>query len=242
MRQVAKKGLITMVATGGVVAVTGGYAYADAGASGVAQGSPGIGSGNVIQVPVHVPINICGNTLNVIGVLNPASGNTCVNKSGGAGHGVRGGSGTRGVAQGSPGIASGNLIQVPIDTPVNVCGNSVNLPGALNPAHGNSCVNSEGGAPVRHLPPEHHRPHFQPPEHHKRKHCGCRPKHVEHQPPAQGHLPPSPVTPVTTTSSSSSQETLASTGAGQLGLALPVSAGMVLSGVVLYRRARAARH
>lgn len=51
----------------------------DAGAQGAAIGSPGVLSGNVIQVPVHVPVNVCGNTINVIGLLNPAFGNTCVN-------------------------------------------------------------------------------------------------------------------------------------------------------------------
>ncbi|MEJ8640616.1 chaplin [Streptomyces sp. MS1.HAVA.3] len=54
-------------------------ASADAGAHGAAIGSPGVASGNVIQVPVHVPVNVCGNTVNVIGLLNPAFGNTCVN-------------------------------------------------------------------------------------------------------------------------------------------------------------------
>ncbi|MFI1868218.1 chaplin [Streptomyces jumonjinensis] len=54
-------------------------AMADAGASGAAVGSPGVLSGNVIQVPVHVPVNICGNTVNLVGLLNPAFGNTCAN-------------------------------------------------------------------------------------------------------------------------------------------------------------------
>ncbi|WP_422614227.1 chaplin [Brasilonema bromeliae] len=45
----------------------------------VAVGSPGVLSGNVLQVPVHVPVNVCGNTVSVIGLLNPAFGNTCVN-------------------------------------------------------------------------------------------------------------------------------------------------------------------
>ncbi len=54
-------------------------AFADAGAEGAAVGSPGVLSGNVIQVPVHVPVNVCGNSINVIGLLNPAFGNTCVN-------------------------------------------------------------------------------------------------------------------------------------------------------------------
>ncbi|MER7048793.1 chaplin [Streptomyces jumonjinensis] len=54
-------------------------AMADAGASGAAVGSPGVLSGNVIQIPVHVPVNVCGNTVNLVGLLNPAFGNTCAN-------------------------------------------------------------------------------------------------------------------------------------------------------------------
>ncbi|MBD0711677.1 MULTISPECIES: chaplin [unclassified Streptomyces] len=54
-------------------------AFADAGAEGLAVGSPGVLSGNVVQVPIHVPINICGNSVNIIALLNPAFGNTCIN-------------------------------------------------------------------------------------------------------------------------------------------------------------------
>ncbi|AIV36392.1 chaplin ChpD [Streptomyces sp. MPA0124] len=54
-------------------------AFADAGAEGAAVGSPGVLSGNVIQVPVNVDANVCGNTINVVGLLNPAFGNVCVN-------------------------------------------------------------------------------------------------------------------------------------------------------------------
>ncbi|NEA39412.1 chaplin [Streptomyces sp. SID11233] len=54
-------------------------AFADSGAEGAAVGSPGVLSGNLVQVPVHVPLNVCGNSINVIGLLNPAFGNTCVN-------------------------------------------------------------------------------------------------------------------------------------------------------------------
>ncbi|MFD7837114.1 chaplin [Streptomyces sp. NPDC059761] len=54
-------------------------AMADSVADGKAIGSPGVLSGNLAQVPVHVPVNVCGNTVNVIGLLNPAFGNTCVN-------------------------------------------------------------------------------------------------------------------------------------------------------------------
>ncbi|NJA60876.1 chaplin [Streptomyces sp. NEAU-H3] len=54
-------------------------AFADSGAEGAAIGSPGVLSGNLLQVPVHVPLNVCGNSINVIGLLNPAFGNPCVN-------------------------------------------------------------------------------------------------------------------------------------------------------------------
>ncbi|WP_097868325.1 chaplin ChpH [Streptomyces sp. rh34] len=74
-----KKVVAVAAATGGLVLAGAGMASADAGAQGAAIGSPGVLSGNVVQVPVHVPINVCGNTVNVIGLLNPAFGNTCVN-------------------------------------------------------------------------------------------------------------------------------------------------------------------
>ncbi|MFP3989195.1 chaplin [Streptomyces sp. E11-3] len=61
------------------LAGSAGVAVADAGAQGSAAHSPGVLSGNVVQVPVHIPVNVCGNTVNVIGLLNPAFGNTCVN-------------------------------------------------------------------------------------------------------------------------------------------------------------------
>ncbi|MGR8009352.1 chaplin [Streptomyces hypolithicus] len=55
-------------------------ALADSEASGVTTNSPGVISGNSVQVPIHIPVNICGNTINVVGLLNPAFGNVCINK------------------------------------------------------------------------------------------------------------------------------------------------------------------
>ncbi|QEV17220.1 chaplin ChpH [Streptomyces alboniger] len=75
-----KKVVAAAAATGGLVLAGAGIAAADAGAQGAAVKSPGVVSGNVVQVPVHVPVNACGNTVNVIGLLNPAFGNTCINK------------------------------------------------------------------------------------------------------------------------------------------------------------------
>ncbi|MFF8727229.1 chaplin [Streptomyces sp. NPDC015171] len=84
MSRIAKAAAVAL-GTGSVVISGAGLALADAGAQGAAVDSPGVVSGNVIQVPLHVPVNVCGNTVDVIGLLNPAFGNTCLNASGGKG-------------------------------------------------------------------------------------------------------------------------------------------------------------
>ncbi|WP_420718105.1 chaplin [Streptomyces sp. H34-S4] len=70
---------VIVLAAGGAVAGGTSAAVADAGAEGVAAYSPGVGSGNLIQIPIHIPINACGTSVGVIGLLNPSFGNTCVN-------------------------------------------------------------------------------------------------------------------------------------------------------------------
>ncbi|WP_309097816.1 chaplin [Streptomyces sp.] len=79
MSRIAKAAGVAL-GTGAVMVSGAGLALADAGAQAAAVGSPGVLSGNVLQVPVHIPINLCGNTVNVIGLLNPAFGNECENK------------------------------------------------------------------------------------------------------------------------------------------------------------------
>ena len=66
-------------ATGALVVVGAGAAMADTTAHGFAQNSPGVVSGNTIQVPVSVPVNACGNSISVIGLLDSAFGNNCQN-------------------------------------------------------------------------------------------------------------------------------------------------------------------
>ncbi|MET7679989.1 chaplin [Streptomyces sp. NPDC005423] len=78
MSRIAKGLVLTSVAAA-AMAGTAGIAAADSDAHAAAVHSPGVLSGNVIQVPVHIPVNLCGNTINVVGLLNPAFGNTCVN-------------------------------------------------------------------------------------------------------------------------------------------------------------------
>ncbi|MEV5332159.1 chaplin [Streptomyces werraensis] len=80
MKNLKKAAAVTMVA-GGLLAAGAGMASATEGshADGKAVGSPGVVSGNLVQVPVDVPVNVSGNSVNVIGVLNPAFGNVAVN-------------------------------------------------------------------------------------------------------------------------------------------------------------------
>ncbi|MEU8705729.1 chaplin [Streptomyces sp. NPDC048565] len=237
MRQVTRKGLITMAAAGGVLALGGGYAHADAGAAGAASNSPGVLSGNSIQVPIDVPVNVCGNSVDVGGLLNPTSGNDCGNGSSeaaqdsghgaaqasghedaadsGAGTGRHRASGTsaQAVTKGSPGILSGNQVQAPVEVPLNVCGNSVTVGGLLNPVFGNDCENDTGAVPPPAVPETPHTP----------------------QKPATPDAPPAPEPQIV-------GEQLAHTGAGGLDLLIPASAGLLLAGAgtVLYRRSRSA--
>ncbi|WP_442699584.1 chaplin [Streptomyces pseudogriseolus] len=223
MRRVTRNGVIAVAAASGAMAVAM-PAYADSGAEGVAAGSPGAVSGNSVQLPVHVPVNVCGNTVNVVGLLNPAAGNTCVNEdvrhedashgASGSSKGASGTSGTSGAsgasadgdAHGSPGLLSGNGVQLPVHVPVNVTGNSVNVVGIGNPSTDNSSANTPG-----------ERPEPAP----------------ERTVPARTLPAPAPHD-----AAPAEQVALAETGAGHTAPVLATGAALFLGGVALYRRAR----
>ncbi|MEU8845473.1 chaplin [Streptomyces sp. NPDC048564] len=213
MRRVTRYGVIA-VAASGAMAVTF-PAYADSAADGAAADSPGLLSGNTVQLPVHVPVNVCGNTVNVVGLLNPAVGNTCVNEDGGgkkraASHS---GASAQGRGKDSPGIASGNVVELPVHLPVNVSGNSVNVVGVGNAAIDNESVNGPGDRPSDTTKPA---PKPAPPRAH------------QHRP-----APPAPLP------QGEPEGTLAQTGADQA-LAAAAAGGtlLVVGGAVLYRRFR----
>ncbi|MFE9251104.1 chaplin family protein [Streptomyces sp. NPDC007088] len=250
MRHALSKGmLVTAAAASGILSLNGSPAFA-ASADSAATNSPGILSGNNVQASVDVPVNVCGNSVNVAGVGNPAFANGCANDGNGAngGNGARAGSGdnggtrpsgpgresgrddgraaaperaapkhaaprhaarsasgpasgpespsghpetreyrgrhaaprqqeraprayaphaghpggsaARGAAVGSPGVLSGNLLQAPVDVPVNLCGNTVDVIALLNPVFGNACANAP-----KPRPPHHHAPHHATPHH-----------------------------------------------------------------------------
>ncbi|MGP3921900.1 chaplin [Streptomyces sp. 8N616] len=80
MKNLKKVAVVAMIA-GGIVAAGAGVASATDGANAYGETvfSPGTGSGNQVQAPVHVPVNATGNSVNVIGVLNPTFGNESAN-------------------------------------------------------------------------------------------------------------------------------------------------------------------
>ncbi|MGW1724147.1 chaplin [Streptomyces sp. NPDC002306] len=237
MRRVTRNGVIAVAAASGAMAVTI-PAYAGSAADGSAAGSPGVISGNAIQLPVHVPVNVCGNTVNVVGLLNPAAGNTCANRDSAEAGAVRagapgrtvsgraasgraaapGGSATKGgaVAHGeaadSPGLLSGNGLELPVHLPVNVSGNAVTVVGAGNASVGNVSTNTSGESPAEPVRP-------------------VTPKPVDRV------IPPAPEKP-RAMSYDSGEGSLAHTGADQALPALAASAALVLGGAALYRRNR----
>ncbi|GAA1989654.1 chaplin family protein [Catenulispora subtropica] len=122
--------------------VLGGRAAAD----GFAAHSPGAVSGNVGSLAANVPVEACGLDAAAVAAAVQADGDHCVD-----GH-------TAAVAHGaavdSPGLVSGNVLQLAANAPISVCGDSIALIGFHDQADGNTCVN--GG-------PEHSGPPMGPP-------------------------------------------------------------------------------
>ncbi len=219
MRRVTRYGVIAVAASGAMAVtlpVSAAFAAdAASAADGAAADSPGLLAGNTIQLPLHVPVNVCGNTVNVVGLLNPATGNTCANKDGGGKPGAtsRSGASAAGSGKDSHGLASGNVVELPVHLPVNVSGNSVNVVGVGNPATGNESVNGPGDSPSHTTKPT--------------------PKPSA---PPRAHQP-RPVPPALVPQGGP-EGSLAHTGADQSLAAAVGGTALVLGGAVLYRRSR----
>ncbi|MFG2005026.1 chaplin family protein [Spirillospora sp. NPDC048911] len=86
---------------------------------GSSSGALSAGNGNQMRAPVSVPINICGNTLAVLGVGKAA----CEGSATVINHGSSSGRG---------GILSGNRGRAPISIPINICGNAAAVLGTAS--------------------------------------------------------------------------------------------------------------
>ncbi|MEU9158310.1 chaplin [Streptomyces sp. NPDC048417] len=81
MRQTLSRGMVVAAAAAGMLSLYASPALADTDATGTAGGSPGVVSGNNVQAPVNVPVNVCGNSIDVAAALNSAFGNSCASAS-----------------------------------------------------------------------------------------------------------------------------------------------------------------
>ena len=89
------------------------------------DGSGGVASGNQIVLPVDAAIDICGNSVAVLGAAS-ASCTTVINII----HASPDNEGATEVStDGSGGVASGNQVVVPVDAAVEICGNAVSVLG-----------------------------------------------------------------------------------------------------------------
>ncbi|MFH9424230.1 chaplin family protein [Streptomyces sp. NPDC017529] len=82
MQHTVKKSVLIAATATGILAGVAASAHADSGGAGRTANSPGVATGSLVQAPVDVPVNLCGDTVDVVGVLNPAFGNQCVNSGG----------------------------------------------------------------------------------------------------------------------------------------------------------------
>ena len=103
---------------------TASFVAAGAGTIGIANagttsGNNSIGGGNQVSVPVSIPVNVCGNAVAVLGGAFAAC-------EGGASVSHDTGGGSSAGTSGNGSILGGNQVRVPVNVPVNVCGNAVN--------------------------------------------------------------------------------------------------------------------
>ncbi|MGW3988582.1 chaplin [Streptomyces sp. NPDC004830] len=232
MRQTLNRGMVAAAAATGILTLCGGAALADTSADGVTAGSPGAVSGNNVQVPVEVPVNACGNTVDVAAALNPAFGNSCATDS-------DGGEGRHAHERHD---SSGTSAHEDDDTSRGHTEDAPSGGGYGDEEHGDGGYGEDDGGygygdtpptkppqspPVTppHTPPPTTPPHTPPPGGHEST-PPATPPGGRHTPPGTPEQPPS----------------LPETGAEAVYGAGAAGAVMVAGGVVLYRRGRAASH
>ncbi|MFI8216233.1 chaplin [Streptomyces sp. NPDC085932] len=268
MRQTLSRGMVAAAAATGILSLCGGAALADSTAEGAAKGSPGAASGNNIQAPVDVPVNACGNTVDVVAALNPAFGNSCANDS--DGHGGHGDGGRHHSSGGSafddgddwPGDDGDDAEDWPGDegdlppgdgedrshgggdTPRGDGGYGHDDGGGHGRDDDGYGRDDDGGYGYGDTPPTEppHTPPTKPPH--------TPPTQPPHTPPPGGHRSTPPQTPPgtppgghhTPPGGQEQPPSLPETGAEALLGAAAGSAALITGGVVLYRRGRAASH
>ncbi|MFB9803572.1 chaplin family protein, partial [Streptomonospora salina] len=105
------------------------------------DGSGGIASGNQINIPVDIALDVCGNSVAVLGA-SKSECTTVVNVIEESGGGDEGQDSPQ--TDGSGGVASGNQIDVPVDAAADICGNAVSVLGVAE-AQCLETISDDGG-------------------------------------------------------------------------------------------------
>ena len=120
----------------GALLLTSGVAHADDMTS---VGNNGLGNGSQVLAPIQAPINLCGNSVAVLGV----SGAGCDGGSAAQMEAANTGDMT---SAGNNGLANGTQADIPVQAPIDVCGNSVGVLGVSGAGcDGGSAAQMEAG-------------------------------------------------------------------------------------------------
>ncbi|MFF3345082.1 chaplin [Streptomyces sp. NPDC002779] len=236
--------MVAAAAATSILSLCGAPALADTSADGGAKDSPGVASGNDVSAPVELPVNACGNTVDVVAALNPSFGNDCATADDATKRGAYGepyddsgyGHGDddrdhddRDHGDGDHGDGDGGYGDTPSPKPPTTPPGGGHTPpgGEHTPPDGGHTPPPPGGEQTPPPPGGDHTPppppgggHTPPPP------VG---EHTPPPPPGGGHDGPVPMLPET----GSGEGMLAASGA---------SAALIAGGAVLYRRGRAASH
>ncbi|WP_409472021.1 chaplin [Streptomyces sp. HC307] len=244
MRQTLSRGVFAAAAATGILSLYGSSALAGTNAAGAAEEASGVLTGNSLKVPVKVPLDLCGKTVDAVAALNDAFGNVCGNTSdkkavkkkatmsSESAYDASGDDSTdvyaTQVAKDASGVLTGNDLEVPVEVPVKACGISGDVLAALDQVAGNPCSYGDGGYDTDEVttPKPSEPPTLSTPT--------PRAPRAEETPRAR-QMPPAEV-------ELGESGQLAETGGGALMAASAASAALLAGGVLVYRRARATSH
>ncbi|HCT81774.1 MAG TPA: hypothetical protein DGT23_35380 [Micromonosporaceae bacterium] len=115
------------------------------------SGNTGLLNGNQLKIPVQLPIELCGNAITVGGTASA----WCEGGASATMHATS----LNWISSGNTGLLNGNQVFLPIQIPINVCGNALGI-------LGDSTAGCLGGSSAVMNPPSNH---DQPMRHHKKK-------------------------------------------------------------------------
>ncbi|MFE7209186.1 chaplin [Streptomyces sp. NPDC001698] len=236
MRQTLSRGVFAAAAATSMLTLCGSSALADSHADGAASNSPGVLSGNTIQAPVSVPVNVCGNTVNVVAALNPTFGNGCANGSPAPGPVP--------VTPPEPGVTpptgGGSTTPPPPATTPPPPATTPPPPGTTPPPPGTPTPTPAAETPTTNTPP---RVVDEPVDEPVDELVDEPVDELVDEPvaePQRAQTLPAPAAFEHATTDAAPQ--LAETGTGALLASSAASAALIAGGVILYRRGRAASH